>query len=198
MARSFGVVGFPPDFKKKTSHLKLEEIGKTESKEYFYDQGYAFKIYKDQSGEVYEEFEAGCPWDGGPSLYLGLRKQKTKDVVCTWTPSQMGFSEDVELPEGVSEKDLQGFITEYDLPLIKGYCPLYCQIHEDFIELYQDVEGKCNPDHLYLKIQTKEGSKVRDWLSQQCFKIEEFTGSNVTITELREGYRDIYNQYKDS
>ena len=195
MARSFSIVGFPPNYDEKTKNLNLKEIGRTDKKEYFYDDGYCFKIYQDQKTKmIYEEFEAGCPWDGGPCLYLGLREKESQKVVSSWTQSQMGFcDDDVKLPEGIDESLFKGFITQYDLENLKGYCPLYCQIFKDRIELYQDVDGTSNPDRIYLCVETTEGETVRDWLSQQNFKIEEFV--KTSLQDLRKAYKQIHEEY---
>jgi hypothetical protein len=195
MSRSFGLVGFAPNFQEKTKDLKLKQVGATPFKEYFYSEGYAFKIYEDENTKVrYEEFEAGCPWSSGPELYLGLRREDNKEVISTWTKSQMGFCEDVELPKNLDPKTFSVFIQEYDLPRLKGYCPLYIEISEHKVKIYQDTEGTSNPDKIFMEIETESGETLRDWLSQQGLSVEETTN----MDELREGYRQIHCQFYPS
>lgn len=178
MSRSFGSMGLPRNFPDLQRELGLRHVSEGEFKEYFYSEGYAFKIYEDNRGQEYEEYECGCPWDGGPTLYLGLRKRDTKEIVLAWTPSQMGFYEQVELPEAYDPRLRDGFIEEYNLPLVKGYCPLYVELGPEKLCLYQDVEHTGSPDHIYREIdliRSEDGPVILDWLRQQGLSVEEIS-----------------------
>lgn len=175
MSRCLSIVGLPKEFKKIQLDLNLKVCAVGELKEYFYSDGYAFKEYIDDRGNVYEEFEAGCPWSGGPDLYLGLRKKDTKEVVCSWTNSQMGFSEDIELPEGYLV-DESLFIKEETGPMAFGYCALMVRIKDDKITLYQNQSRNEHKETiLEIPLKKKEdGPVIRDWLTQQGYSVGEY------------------------
>ena len=175
MSRCFEFMGLPSEFEVFQKEHKLKQIGSLEFKEYFYSDGYALKIYEDKNGEKYEEFECGCPWNGGPQLFLGLKKQNG-EIVLKWSNSRMGLHEDVTLPEAYNKKIMDGFVLEYNLPLVQGYCPLYVEKSEHKLCLYQDVNHAGDPDQLYREIelnQPQDGDIIIDWLYQQGFSVEE-------------------------
>ena len=93
MSRFFSNCGLPVEYiydsetEKTTvmiSNKVLTMVNELPFKEYFYCDGYSMKVFQDESGEIYEEFEQACPWYGGPNLYLGLRKVSSKEIVLKW------------------------------------------------------------------------------------------------------------------
>lgn len=193
MSRSFSIAGLPKEFAVISKKLKLKVVGKQSFKEYFYSDGYEFKVYQDPNGIRYEEFEAGCPWNGGPELFLGLRNCSTKEIICSWTPSQMGFSEEVYLPEQYTEelsKVHSLFVTEENEEFVKGYCPLYVHISDSSIDIFQSRTSKFpKVDVLTVKIRnSSDGGTIRDWLTQEGFSMEELSVSAQEYIRSREEY----------
>lgn len=180
MSRSFSLVGLPSEAKNLFTSLELKKIGQQEFKEYFYSDGYSFKVYEDKNGVQYEEFEAGCPWAGGPELFLGLREINTKKVVCTWTKSQMGFQEDVELPREYDLallEALQKFVTEENTPTVQGHCPLYVHIREGEVDLFQSLlsEYPSIRTQTIKTVKRSHGETIRDYMTQKGYSVEELS-----------------------
>lgn len=193
MSRSFSLAGLPKEAKNIFSSLELKKIGEQEFKEYFYSDGYSFKVYEDKNGVQYEEFEAGCPWASGPELFLGLREMSTKRVVCTWTKSQMGFSEDVDVPEVYQVAILeaqQKFVTEENTENVRGYCPLYVNIRDGEMDLFQSLLSEY-PDlrNQTIKVASKEhGETIRDYMTQRGYSVEELSVTAKEYLDSRMKY----------
>ena len=193
MSRSFSLVGLPRQFKELSQTLNLKVVDCLPFKEYFHSDGYECKVYLGNNGIRYEEFEAGCPWNGGPELYLGLRNSDTKEVVCTWTESQMGFSEDIDLPK-IYEPEISKvktlFVKEENSEWVKGYCALYVHLKKDSIDLFQSRTSKF-PDVEVLTIMIQkesDGDTIRDFLVQEGYSIEEISMSANDYVQSRIKY----------
>jgi hypothetical protein len=193
MARSFSLMGLPKEFNNLQKILGLKEVGQKPFKEYFYSDGYEFKIYQDQKGQIYEEFEAGCPWDGGPILFLGLKKINTGEIVCSWTASQMGFTEQIEVPEQYHwslTEVFKEFVQEENEEKVKGYCPLYVYLSDKQIDIYQSRTIQF-PRVNTFKINLDEpihGSLIRDFLTQEGYSVEETEISSSEYISNRNKY----------
>lgn len=176
MSRSFSNRGLPKSFEGIKEALGLKVSLTKEKVEYFYSEGYAFKEYTDKNGVVYEEFEAGCPWASGPELFLGLRQKDNKKEICSWTQSQMGFSEKVKLPSGYNPQKILGeFIKEETGPNAFGYCPLYVSLTDTKITITQRRSNNHyeNDVRVFDLIKIEDGPIIRDWLTQKRFSVVE-------------------------
>lgn len=177
MSRSFSLAGLPKSAYEFIKNQNLRVIGEHEFKEHFYSDGYACKIYEDTNGQIFEEFEAGTPWDGGPTLYLGLKNKTTGIVVSTWTQSQMGFSEEIilnDFQKNIIDQLVNKFVTKEDTPNVKGETTLYVSLENTKAYFWQDLISEY-PNYRYyeLTLTPHDFMTIRDYLSQLNYHVHE-------------------------
>ena len=177
MSREFSVMGLPKEFEEFKEENDLRVVSHSQVKEYFHGDGYSFKTYLDNRGNLYEEFEAGCPWRSGPELYLGLRLKGSKEEVFSWSRFEMGIQEDNVILEGYDrEKKLveQYFVKKEEGPHSFGYCPLYIKIEKDMVDIYQ-TNSKNDDQTIGIEIKLlkeSDGELIRDWLFSEGYSVE--------------------------
>jgi len=84
---SFQIMGMPDEAYSFIS--RLDQVGELSFVPYYHKNGYACRIYSDSNGTRYIEYEQSCPWVSGPMLFLGLKNEKTGEILFSWTQEAM-------------------------------------------------------------------------------------------------------------